>query len=68
MKIANGDPVLMDEVETDPEAGMFSAYMGYSPDNLQKMKRFESHVRAMVADEGELMKFIEKHYEEIEWD
>jgi hypothetical protein len=66
--VASFDPALMDEVRTDPEAGMFSASMSFSPANLEKMKRFESHVRAMVADEEVLMRFIEEHYDEIEWD
>ena len=66
--VASLDSALMDEVETDPEAGMFSAYMPYSPENLEKMRRFETYVRAMVADEKALTKFIEKHYDEIEWD
>lgn len=61
-------PDLMAEVGTDPEAGMFSAYISYSPENLEKMKRFESHVRTMVADEATLMRFIEDYYDEIEWD
>jgi hypothetical protein len=62
------DPALMAEVGTDPEAGMFSAYMSYGPDNLEKMRQVEAHVRALVANEGALMKFIEEHYDEIEWD
>ena len=66
--VASIDPKLMDEVKSDPEAGMYSAYMSYSPENLEKMKRFESHVRAMLADETALMRFIEDHYDEIEWD
>ena len=66
--VASLDPALMDEVKSDPEAGMFSAYMSYSPENLAKMRRFELHIRAMVADEGALMRFIEKNYDEIGWD
>lgn len=62
------DSQLMAEVETDPEAGMFSAYMSHSPENVEIMKRFAEHVRAMVADEDSPMKFIEEHYDEIEWD
>lgn len=62
------DPKLMAEIESDPEAGMYSARMNFSPENLEKMKRFESHVRAMLADEAELLKFIEDHCDEIEWD
>lgn len=66
--VANIDRDLMNEVNTDPEAGMFSAYMSYSLENLAKMKRFESHVRSMLADEAVLMAFIEQNYDKIEWD
>ena len=47
---------------------MFSAYMSHSPENVEKMKRFESHVRDMVADEDALMQFIETNRDKIEWD
>ena len=66
--VASVEPALMEEIESDPEAGMYSAYTSFSPGNLEKMKRFESHIRALVADEATLMRFIEDHYEEIEWD
>lgn len=62
------DPDLMQEVNTDPEAGMFSAYLPYSEENLGKMRRFESHVRDLVADEAVLFKFIEGNCGDIEWD
>lgn len=62
------DSDLMTEVNTDPEAGMFSAYMEYNQDNLDKMKRFEAHIRTMLTDEAVLLKFIADNYEEIEWD
>jgi len=66
--VASIEPELMAEIESDPEAGMYSASMSFCPENLEKMKRFEAHVRAMVADEVALMKFIEVHSDEIEWD
>ena len=66
--VASVDPKLMEEVKTDPEAGMFSAYMSHSPENLRKMKHFESLVRGMLADETALMEFIHVHYKEVEWD
>jgi hypothetical protein len=66
--VAKADPDLMNEVNTDPEAGMFSAYMNYSPENLNKMKRFESYVRTMLADENALIAFIEENRDKIEWD
>jgi len=62
------DAELMSVIDTDPEAGMFSAYIDYSQDNLEKMKLFEDHVKKMLADEDVLMKFIADNYDEIEWD
>jgi hypothetical protein len=52
--VASIDPELMAEIGSDPEAGMYSAYMSFSPENLAKMKRFESHIRMMLADEAVL--------------
>ena len=66
--VGQKDPDLMAEVDTDPEAGMFSAYISFSPENIEKMKRFQAHVRSMVSDEDALMKFIEDNRESIEWD
>ena len=66
--IGQKDPALLEKVETDPEAGMFSAYTSFSPENLESMKRFEAHIRAMLANESELMRFIEAHHDEIDWD
>lgn len=66
--VGQKDPNLMAEVGTDPEAGMFSAYMSYSPENLEKMKRFEALVREMVSSDDELIAFVDAHVEEIEWD
>jgi hypothetical protein len=66
--VASVDPALMKEVETDPEAGMFSSYMSLTPENLDKMKRFQSHIRTLVTDEATLMKFIETNVDRIEWD
>lgn len=66
--VTSVDPELMDEIETDPEAGMFAAYLSHGPENVQKMKRFEAHVRAMLADEAKLMDFIDANCDQIEWD
>jgi hypothetical protein len=66
--VAHADPQLMNEVTPDPEAGAYYANMSYSPENLEKMKRFEAHIRSMLQDENALMAFIEEHEDEIEWD
>lgn len=62
------DPDLMQEINTDPEAGMFSAYMPHSEENLDKMRRFESYIRELLSDEAALFKLIEDNRDNIEWD
>ena len=66
--VGQRDPDLMAEIGTDPEAGMFSAYMSHSPANLEKMKRFEAHVKEMVSREDDLFAFIDANVDQIEWD
>ena len=66
--VGQKDPELLAEVETDPEAAMFSAYMNYSPENLGKMKRFEVHVKTMLSNNDELIAFVNANSDKIEWD
>lgn len=66
--VGQKEPKLMAEVESDPEAGMYSAYMSYSAENLNKMKQFETHVREMLSDDDRLLTYIGEHVDEIEWD
>lgn len=66
--VGQKDPDLMAVVNTDPEAGMFSAYMDYSDENLEKMRRFESHLRDMVSSDDELIAFVDANVDLIEWD
>jgi hypothetical protein len=66
--VGHADPDLIEKVEPDPEAGMCAARMRHSPENLELMRRFESHIRAMIADEDALIHFIETNRDAIEWD
>lgn len=66
--IAKVDPDLIQEINADPEAGMFSAYMPYSEKNLDKMRRFESYIHELLSDEAALFKLIEDNRDSIEWD
>ena len=66
--ISKVDPDLMQEVKTDPEAGMFSAYMSYSEENLDKMRRLKSYIHGLLSDEIVLFKLIEDNHDSVEWD
>ena len=62
------DPDLMQEINTDPEAGMFSAYISYSEENLDKMRRFKSYIHGLLSDETVLFRLIEDNRDSVEWD
>lgn len=62
------EPKLLDHIQPDPEAGMYSARMDASKENLKRMKRFEKYIKELLKSEESVMSFIEKNYEHIEWD
>ncbi|MEM6796389.1 MAG: Imm51 family immunity protein, partial [Acidobacteriota bacterium] len=61
-------PGLLKKVEADPEAGMYTASMELTPQNVETLKELEAHLRTMLADEETLMGYLDIHEEDIEWD
>ena len=66
--IGNVEPELLKDIDTDPEAGMFSAHCKHSAENLEKMRRFETHMRTLLSDEPALIQLIADNRAAIEWD
>ena len=66
--VGEKDAALMESIRRDPEAGMYSAYMKNSPENLAKMKRFEALLKEMLSNDDELIAFIGANVDQIEWD
>ncbi|MCM1113824.1 MAG: immunity 51 family protein [Muribaculum sp.] len=61
-------PELLEEMEEDPEAGMYAAYYPLTPENEERAERFVQLIRSLVENEEELYRTVREESGEIEWD
>ncbi|MCX4328120.1 MAG: Imm51 family immunity protein [Lachnospiraceae bacterium] len=66
--LAKKEPALLEGLKTDPEAGMYTAYYGLTPENEQKAKKFAEIISSLIENEEELFQFLRDNGDEIEWD
>ena len=66
--LAINAPELLEDMKTDPEAGMYVAYYDISKENEAKAERFADIIISLVENEEELYSFLHENGEEIEWD
>jgi hypothetical protein len=62
------EPEIIDEMETDPEAGMYVAYYDLNPKNMAKAERFIKLIKHLMDNEEELYRIVREEADEIEWD
>ena len=61
-------PEILEGINFDSEAGMFTAYCDYSPENEIKAEKFKEIIRDLVENEEKLYKVIKVEVANIEWD
>lgn len=62
-------PEILEVIDPDPEAGMYSAYIDDVNDETKKLaQKFAEIIEHLVEDEDEALDFLEEYAEEIEWD
>lgn len=67
--LAKNDPEILDLIESDPEAEMYSAFIEDINDESKAMiKRFGQTIEDLFDNEDKILSFIKDNAEEIEWD
>ena len=67
--LAKNDPEILDLIESDPEAEMYSAFIEDINDESKAMiKRFGQIIEDLFDKEDKILSFIKDNAEEIEWD
>ncbi len=66
--LAKNAPDVLDGMESDPEAGMYSAYYQKTPENKLKAEKFMKIICSLVDGEEELYRIVKEEGDEIEWD
>ena len=61
-------PEILEGINFDSEAGMFTVYCDYSPENEIKAEKFKEIIRDLVENEEKLYKVIKVEAANIEWD
>ncbi len=62
------DKDLADNIEHDPEAGMYAAYFTPDENGQNRAKRFEAIITDLIENENKLFTLIEVDGDKIEWD
>ena len=61
-------PEILEDMDTDPEAGMYVAYFESSPGNEEKAKKLGEMIVHLMENEEEIYQIVREHGEDIEWD
>ncbi len=66
--LAKHHPEIMENMENDPEAGMYVAFYDLTPENEKKAQQFVEVIESLIENEERLYEIIKNEGEEIEWD
>ena len=61
-------PEILEGIDFDPEAGVFTVYYDYTPENEIKAEKFKEIIRDLVENEEKLYEVIKVEAANIEWD
>ena len=61
-------PEILEDMETDPEAGSYVAYYEDGTANQEKVKRLAEIIVSLVENKEEIFKILREKGDEIEWD
>ena len=59
---------ILEGIDFDPEAGMFTVYYDYMPENEIKAEKFKAIIIDLIENEEKLYKVIKEEAANIEWD
>lgn len=66
--LAKNAPDILENKESDPEAGSYAAYFEDTRENEERAKRFADIIISLIENEEDLYKILREKGDEIEWD
>jgi len=61
-------PDVIENMEPDPEAGMYAVYYDLSPENEKRAEKLVKVIIKLIEDKEELYRIVREEGSEIEWD
>lgn len=62
------NPELLEEMETDPEAGTYVAYYKLTKENEDKAEKFSKLIQSLIENNEKIYTFLRENGNEIQWD
>ncbi len=59
---------VFENMDTDPEAGMYVAYYDLTPENEKKAEKFTEIIENLIENEEKIYEIVKNEGNEIEWD
>lgn len=66
--LAKYAPDILEELDSDPEAGSYAAHFALSEENEKRAERFVEMIISLIENEEELYRIVREKGAEIEWD
>ena len=66
--LAKHAPDVLEDMESDPEAGSYAAQYPLTPKNDVRAEKFAEIIRSLIENEEELYRIVREEGAEIEWD
>lgn len=61
-------PDLLEDLDTDPEAGSYAAFYPLTEENEKKAERFAEIIISLIENEEKLYQIVREKGDDIEWD
>lgn len=59
---------VLEDMDSDPEAGMYIAYYDNTPKNIVKINKLEEIIKYLIENPDDIYEIVREHGDEIEWD
>lgn len=66
--LAKNNPDILQDMKTDPEAGMYVAYYDLTADNEENARLFVGIIEDLIENEEKIYQIIKEDGDKIEWD
>ncbi len=61
-------PDVLENMDSDPEAGTYVVYYENTPENNVKVKKFAEIIEYLIENPDDIYEIVRQHGDEIEWD
>lgn len=61
-------PDVLEDMDSDPEAGTYVAYYENTPENSVKVNKFAEIIKYLIETPDDIYEIVREHGDEIEWD